>query len=160
MSKFRYAQSESVPREVVFEQARYVAQLVACLHKLTRHLTRFLPSDVDWGSPKMSQRQASILRSQCLASLVYLSMVSNPHECGWDAYAGHFQQIIEDAQALIEPNSEDKLGQFSISLGILQPLFPCRDQISRPVMPTTSHNTAEQGWARRPISWSIARCSS
>ena len=141
VSKYKYLTAKSMPADLVFNQARYVAELFACVTKLTTSIETWEFFSAGVKSPHSVPRQLLILRSQCLAGIVHLSMSSNAYECGYDAYGDLFQQIIVDAQTLLQHNSvsSESLGPFSISLGILPPLVLSADKYRDPL------------WRRRAI---------
>lgn len=123
MSGYKYLSPDLVPASLAFQQARHISQLAVYLAKLERPLNALARHPRESVSPPL--KIALILRSQCLASLIYLSMTSNSHECGYDAYASSFRQIIMDAEILLasEVDLTNPFAHFSVGLGILQPLL-------------------------------------
>ena len=136
VSEYKYVAPDLVPRSVAFEQARQIAELHACLGRLKRSITS---ERIDVASPNSADlplKQVLILRCQCLASIIYLSMVSNAYECGYDTYAAYFHQIINDARVTIcsQPEPYTAMERFSVGLGVLQPLFLTATKFRDPVL--------------------------
>ena len=125
MSQYKYTAVSFVPKAVGFEQARRIAELSACLKRLSRAIVARRSAAADLHGLSVSLKQALLLRCQCLAGMIYLSMTSNAYEKGYDALAELFQQILADSQALLDLNADlyTPIEQFSMGLGILEPLF-------------------------------------
>lgn len=136
ISEYKYLGLRYLPLELAFQQARHIAQLFARLGDVERQLRSQNGSKVCTEGFRPTPRVALILRSQCLASLIYLSMISNGHECGYDAYASYFQQIIADADTLLgsEAMHNEVYANFSTGLGILQPLLLAATKYRDPVL--------------------------
>lgn len=126
-SHHKYLPHASVPPSLAIQQGRHIARLRLCLSLLSVSCRPVPGLPAPPARPPLPHRQSLILRTHCLATLIYLSSTTQPHEGSYDAHAASFRQIILDGQAVLSaPSSSAQragLGHFSPGLGVLQPLF-------------------------------------
>ena len=149
-SHHKYHSSRQIPPSILQQQSRCIAVLRSC--------DALQPANsADYESTKPSL-QSSMLRAQCLSALIYVSMILNPYEIGYDTYIAEFSQLVHSAEDTIatEPSASAvaSLPRFRLEPGLFQPLWltatKCRHpRIRRQAVQLLDQVGSEGPWNRR-----------
>ena len=122
--KFKYRLRGDQPAALILEQNRYIAALTGWLATY---------NEMSTGS-KRSLVKCSVLRAQCLSTLIYVSTILCPHEITYDLYSAHFQKIVQLSEGIValSGNAQSSpLQHFKIQPDLFQALYltamKCRD---------------------------------
>ena len=128
-SKFKYLPRPALPLSIEIDQGRLLSKLLCWLTQLESDIIaplQFHERRLAGGSSGLAK--ALTLRTQCLATLIYLTVVTSPFETSYDQHSGHFQQIVHDVIRIIELHDHKitlpgQLHPFNIESSLFQPLF-------------------------------------
>ena len=156
-SHYKYHNPRRVPPSILQEQSRCIAVLRSC--------DALQPANSASYDGTKASRQIFMLRAQCLSALIYVSMILNPYEIGYDTYVADFSQLVHSAEDIIamEPSASAvaSLPRFRLEPGLFQPLWltaiKCRHpRIRRRAVQLLDQIGSEGPWNRRLMT-AIAR---
>lgn len=152
--RFKYTPRAEIPSQVELDQGNIISKLILCLRSLDSIAPK--PSKDDTAiSNGDTCGHASFLKAQCLSTLIYASVILNPHETAYDKYNTLFQQTVDNVEialrtihAAIEA-SVHHLPRFSPSPGLNSALcltaHKCRDGSIRRKAITLMYETGIEG---------------
>ncbi|KAM0554943.1 hypothetical protein ACHAPJ_006679 [Fusarium lateritium] len=122
---YKYTSRRLTPPELLIDQGRQLSNLKQWLSH------NKLPPVSDVDAPTENE-SLLVLRSQCLAALIYAANILDPLETAYDCYGPDFQEIVTLAEAL--PLDEDQcetthlndassFPSFIPEMGIIHPLY-------------------------------------
>jgi hypothetical protein len=122
---YKYTSRRSIPPELLIEQGRHLGNIKHWLS--CNQLPPFWHAD-----SRIENESLLVLRSQCLAALIYTANILEPRETAYDCYGPDFQEIVTLIEAL-SVNKDDHqtprcnnlstLPSFVPEMGIIQPLY-------------------------------------
>ena len=98
-SHYKYHNPKQIPPSILQKQSRCIAVLRSC--------DALQCVDLAGHDSTKASVQSSMLRAQCLSALIYVSMILNPYEIGYDTYIAEFSQLVHSAEDTIatEPSA-------------------------------------------------------
>ncbi|KAF7561090.1 hypothetical protein G7046_g3048 [Stylonectria norvegica] len=123
-SPYKYTSHRSIPPEVLIEQGRHLGSMKQWLSRNT------LPN-LDSLS-RIEDESLLVLRSQCLAALIYTANILEPRETAYDCYGPDFREIVRLIEVLSQLKDHDTTSHcqsfteppsFIPEMGIIQPLY-------------------------------------
>ncbi|KAF4997875.1 hypothetical protein FDECE_11957 [Fusarium decemcellulare] len=122
---YKYTSRRIIPPEMLIEQGRQLANMKQWLSH--NKLPAF------WNANSyIKDESLLVLRSQCLAALIYTANILEPREIAYDCYGPDFEEIVTMMEALSSNkgdhetsrgNTSSTLPSFILEMGIIQPLY-------------------------------------
>ncbi|KAJ4252312.1 hypothetical protein NW762_010909 [Fusarium torreyae] len=122
---YKYTSRRLIPPELLIDQGRQLSNLKQWLSH------NKLPPVLDMDA-RTKNEPLIVLRSQCLAALIYAANILDPLETAYDCYGPDFQEIVTLAEALpldevqsntTHLNDSSPLPSFIPEMGIIHPLY-------------------------------------
>lgn len=119
---YKYTSRRIIPPELLIEQGRQLSNMRQWLEY------NQVPSSDTCGQDE----SLLVLRTQCLAALVYASCVLDPRETAYDCFGPEFQEIVTLVEALPPNTDQDQtfrhgdlstLLSYTPEMGIIHPLY-------------------------------------
>lgn len=141
-----------IPQYLLIEQGRHIGVL-KCLLKIIDNnvlLPGIISSSTGENQQALKKKNVHMLmlRNLCLSTIMYTSTVLNQYETAWDIYADDFQQIVTNAEIILDSREglrenltrqPPAVFKFIPSLGVCQPLYQTALRYRHPI------------WRRRAI---------
>ena len=127
-NRWRYVPNKFVPKDTFIGQSQICADLFQRIQEIGL---------LAGGIHTAQVLRALTLRAQCSVCLIYLQMLLDPMETGYDRFKASFRSIVEDAEVVLRNTPVQIYGYIdcSLDLGVIQPLyftaFKCRDLVTR-----------------------------
>ena len=119
----------AVPRYLLIEQGRHIGALKHLLKVIDREVLPMMDRDTE-PQPSPKHMHALMLRNLCLSTLMHTSRILDPYETSYDSHGEDFQQIVLNAETVLNSHEQGthtmsslSAFKFTPSLGLNHPLY-------------------------------------